>query len=88
VGHPEAERLPLPGGDGWKRYALQLAPDGTLSIVIDGALFWRSEARAVPIREGAELFVDLGSRSLGTEVKHGIVRVYSGEKYVLRSSLP
>jgi hypothetical protein len=83
VGHPEAERLPLPGGDGWKRYALQLAPDGTLSIVIDGALFWRSQAHAAPIREGEELFVDLGSRSLGTEVKHGFLRVYSGEKYVL-----
>jgi DNA-binding SARP family transcriptional activator len=83
VGHPETERLPPPRGDGWRRYALQMASDGTISVVIDGALFWRSQAHAAPIREGEELFVDLGSRSLGTEVKHGILRVYAGEKYVL-----
>jgi len=80
-GNPTVEVLPLPRVEGWRRYALQLGPEGTVSIVIDRELYWRSAPQAALIPEGAEFFVDLGSRSLGTEVKHGVVRVYGGEKY-------
>jgi DNA-binding SARP family transcriptional activator len=73
--------LPLPDLDRWVLYGIQLAPNGVVSIVIDGKLFWRSGPETMAFPTGTELLLDLGGRSVGAEVKHGPVRLFSGEKY-------
>jgi hypothetical protein len=46
----------------------------------------RTRADVARFPEGSELFAHLEARSVGTEVKHGIVRVFSGEKYLVGGS--
>ena len=63
---------------------LQIGPDdGVVSILFEGRLFWRSDPGFRTPPENGEVYVDLQGRSVGSEVRHGIVRVFAGEKYVL-----
>jgi DNA-binding SARP family transcriptional activator len=77
------ESIPLPEAPGaWRRYALQLRPDGLVEIVIDGQIHWRSTFRA--FTEGNvpdPAYVTLGYRSFQTGIAHGPVSVYERPKY-------
>jgi hypothetical protein len=88
LGPKRALRLPLPEAlDGWREYAVQIGPgDGVVSIIFDGNLFWRSEPGFWNPPESGQMFIDLRGRSVGSEVKHGPVRVYGGERYGLGES--
>lgn len=65
----------------WRRYALQLLPNGVVDLIIDGRMHWRSaqplEARPAAVRIG------LGDQSLATEIAHGALEVYIAPKYRL-----
>lgn len=71
-----------PEPDRWCLYAFQLARDGTVSIIIDGRLHWRSP-EPFPMEGLGPLHVVLGYRSYGAEIAHGPLRVYYGSRYVL-----
>jgi len=78
-------RLPLPDSlRGWREYGLQIGPgNGVVSVLFDGKVFWRSQPGFWTPPEHGAVFLDLRGRSVGSEVKHGTVRVFAGEKYVL-----
>jgi len=81
-------RLPFPPDpDGWRRYTLQLEADGTVSVVLDGQLQWRSPWQ-LPVRPDDSVQIGLGRNSLDTEIMHGPLRVYLGAKYLLPQDLP
>jgi hypothetical protein len=73
---------PPPEPENWSLYAFQLAGDGTVSVVIDGRLHWRSPA-PFPLDGLGPLHVALGYRSYDTEIAHGPLRVYYGSRYLL-----
>jgi DNA-binding SARP family transcriptional activator len=79
-------RLPFPDEpEAWHLYALQLDPNGTVSLVIDGRLYWQSPTR-VDLQALGPLRVKLGDRSFETEIAHGALRLYYGSRYVLPRS--
>lgn len=79
----DREQLPMPDGIGlWHRYAVQIRPDGTVELLVDDRMFWRSGTRASTPRR-AEAFLLLGGQSFETELTVGSVRVYRGMKFRL-----
>ena len=81
-------RLPFPSDPGsWHRYALQLEADGTVSLVVDSQLQWRSPWQ-LPVLPDDSVHIGLGDRSLDSEIMHGPLRVYLGAKYLLPQDLP
>ena len=85
LGSRKSVSLPLPDSlTGWRECGLQIGPgDGVVSILFDNQLFWRSEPGFWTPPENGQVFLDLRGRSVDAEVKHGTVKVYAGEKYVL-----
>lgn len=92
-GDPDGPRLQVAGSvnpfpvpdslDAWRRYALQLHPDGRRSVVVDGRILWvepPSSLEAVP----DEVHVTLDGRDVGTDIRVGPVRIYRGVRYVMR----
>ena len=80
---PEGTRLPIPHDPAeWHRYALQVAPDGTVSLVLDGVLYWRQRYPG-PWDPGLSTHIHLGSASVNTDIRHGLVRLWRGERYVV-----
>jgi len=78
--------LPIPDTpEDWHLYALQLDPDGTVSLLIDGRLYWRSPTR-IDLQSLGPLRIKLGDRSFETEIAHGVVRLYYGSRYSLLRS--
>lgn len=76
------DELPVPErSDTWRRYTLQVLPDGAVELIVDGRLYWRSPYRVAT--RAAAAHVGLGFQSFGTEIQHGAVRVYAGRRYVL-----
>lgn len=74
--------LPLPDSTGsWHRYALQLGPDGRVSILLDGRLYWRTDAGAVGVPEG--VFLEVAGQSWRTRILHGPLTVWGGPRYLL-----
>ncbi|MGD2155053.1 MAG: BTAD domain-containing putative transcriptional regulator [Gemmatimonadales bacterium] len=79
-------RLPMPDTpEAWHLYALQLDPDGTVSLLIDGRLYWRSPTR-LDLQALGPLRIKLGDRSFETEIAHGVLRLYYGSRYSLPRS--
>jgi DNA-binding SARP family transcriptional activator len=74
--------LPLPPRpERWRTYALQLLPDGSLELLVDGRMFWRA---AEPLVQGSgPVRVGLGFQSFEAEILHGGVRVLSPPRYHL-----
>ena len=63
------------------RVRLQLFPDGTCGLALDGKPVWRSH---IPIRRDSAIAVLLGTSSAGTDVLHGPIEVWQG----VRSDVP
>jgi hypothetical protein len=70
----------------WSLWALQVERDGTVSIVHDGLLRWRS-AWLLPLDSIPEAHVGLGYASRDNEIMHGKLRIYRGTRYVIAGSL-
>ncbi len=82
-GQGTASRIAFPvDPSDWHLYALQIDSGGRVRFITDGQLRWTSPWT---LKIGAESAVHIGLRgsSLGAEIAHGTVRVYSGERYVL-----
>ncbi len=78
------EVLPVPRQtDEWNAYALQVLPDGTVELLVNGEMFWSSTFR-ISLEDLEEKFgyVTLGYRSFQTGIAHGPVAIYAGPKYV------
>jgi hypothetical protein len=73
----------IPTPEAWHLYTLQLDPDGTVSVVIDGKLHWRSTPRLEMDGLGP-LHVVLSGRSKYVDISAGLLRVYYGSKFLLR----
>jgi DNA-binding SARP family transcriptional activator len=74
-------RIPLP--DSMERvhtYGLQLAPDGQVTVTVDGSVYVRTRVNHVP----DSTRVMIGGNMLGTRIEHGAVRVYRGARVVVR----
>jgi len=67
--------------DAWHRYTVQVHPDGTVDLLTDGRLIRRAHGLLDPATIGDSLRVGLGGKSVGTEVQHGLLRVYEGLEY-------
>jgi DNA-binding SARP family transcriptional activator len=77
-------RTPLavpPDLERWHAYALQVQLDGTVELIVDGRVYWRSGA-PLSERDGSAR-VGLGLQSFETEILHGRVRVYAPPRYQL-----
>ena len=68
----------------WHLYTLQVDPEGTVDYLIDGKLVRRERNFIDPTVMPDSVRLALGSRSFGTEVMHGVVRVYEGPLFVRR----
>ena len=81
----ERYNIPFAGTNGdWHSFALQILADGTIELVVDGKLHWRSpHPLGVELLQDTDVFVTLGYRSSRTEVLHGPVNVYLDPKYRL-----
>ncbi len=81
----ERYNIPFSGTNGdWHDFALQILPDGTIELVVDGRLHWRSpHPLGVELIPETDVYVTLGYRSSRTEVMHGPVNVYLVPKYRL-----
>lgn len=55
--------------------------DGTVELIVDGAMYWRSPHRLTARPEA--LRVALGSQSLATRIAHGALAVYAEPRYRL-----
>jgi len=68
----------------WRSFALQILPDGTIELVLDEMMYWRSPHPVEGVvQEGQEAYVTLGYRSSRTEILTGPVRVYLIPKFRL-----
>lgn len=73
--------VPFPASpEDWRLYALQVEPNGTVSVLYDGVLQWR-EPDLIPAEYLDELYVGIGGGSYGAEIMHGPVRIYEGLRY-------
>jgi hypothetical protein len=80
------ETAPYPAEpESWHRYALQIEPDGRVSLLYDGELKLRS-AHRLPVDSISEVHIGLAGASYNTEIMHGPVAVYRGTKYELPRS--
>lgn len=81
-------RIPLPErSSAWHRYTLQVHPDGTLDLIVDGRFRWRSVWRqAVGPRTTVRL--GLGGQSRESEIAHGPVSVFAGLRYRMGAYRP
>jgi DNA-binding SARP family transcriptional activator len=80
------ETAPYPAEpEGWHRYALQIEPDGRVSLLYDGALKLHS-AQRLPVDSITQVHIGLAGASYNTEIMHGPVAVYRGTKYELPRS--
>lgn len=88
VARDRQSRVPFPRDPGsWHLYTLQITPDGTVELVIDGTLHWRSTWQLAPtVLE--KVRVGLGYQSLETRILHGPVRVYPQPRYFLLDLTP
>ena len=68
----------------WHLYTLQVDPEGTVDYLVDGELVRRERNFIDPAIMPDSVRLALGSRSFGTEVMHGVVRVYEGQLFVRR----
>ncbi|HXV86093.1 MAG TPA: BTAD domain-containing putative transcriptional regulator [Gemmatimonadales bacterium] len=66
----------------WRRYALQVLPDGTVDLLIDGTMLWRSTER-LPRSRLTSAYLGLGFRSYQSSMLHGTVTVYAAPRYRL-----
>jgi DNA-binding SARP family transcriptional activator/dipeptidyl aminopeptidase/acylaminoacyl peptidase len=74
--------LPVPPDlEDWHSYVLQVQADGTVELILDQRVYWRSGA-PLKDRNGAAR-VALGLQSFETEILHGRVRVYAPPRYQL-----
>ena len=74
--------LPLPPDLGaWHAYVLQLQGDGTVELILDGRMYWRSGAPLSTHAGSAR--VALGLQSFETEIQHGRVRIHAPPRYQL-----
>lgn len=74
-------KVPLPEGmDDWHLYAVQVQPDGTAALLVDGRVHVRYRLQTPLPSSGRVL---LAGRSLTTTVLHGPVTVYSGPRYAI-----
>jgi DNA-binding SARP family transcriptional activator len=65
----------------WHSYALEVLADGTVALIVDGRLSWRSP---MPLeRHGGAVRIGLGFASLETELLHGRLAVYAPPRYEL-----
>jgi DNA-binding SARP family transcriptional activator len=79
----QREHLPMPDGLGlWHRYAVQVGPDGTVELLVDDRMFWRSRPR-VQVTRDAAAFLLIGGQSFETELELGPLRAYRGVKFRL-----
>jgi hypothetical protein len=69
----------------WSLWALQVETDGTVTIVHDGLLRWRS-AWQLPLNSIPQAHVGLGYASRDNEIVHGKLRIYLGTKYAIADS--
>ena len=69
----------------WRLYALQVDADGTISLIVDGRLYWQSP---VPVDTEEPVHVGVLGTARTSEIAHGPVRVYRGSKYVLPRAPP
>jgi hypothetical protein len=82
-GQGEASRVAFPPEPGdWHLYGLQVDAEGRVRLITDGELKWTSPW-ALEIDAESAVHVSLRGASLGTEIAHGVVRVYPGPRYVL-----
>jgi hypothetical protein len=75
----------IPAPDGvvsWRQYTLQVQPDGTIEVLVDGRMHWRS-SYVLPLRRSPRVRVVLGEQSLDTDVAHGTVRIYEAPRYTI-----
>ncbi|HSG81257.1 MAG TPA: hypothetical protein VLC48_03330, partial [Gemmatimonadota bacterium] len=80
--------IPFPSTpEEWHLYTLQLEPDGSLSVLIDGRFHWRTDP-VLDVAALPSLNVLLGHRSVGAELAHGLLRVYYGARYLLPEVSP
>lgn len=68
--------------DTWRLYTLQIDPDGTVSVLIDRQLHWRTSWR-IDVDQFSQVYLGLGGLMFDTEIMHGTMRVYLGSKYLL-----
>ncbi len=68
-------------GTAWHRYTLQLRPDGTVDLLVDGRLVRRRQGFVAREAIPDSLRVGLGERSMEIEIQHGPLRVYEGLVY-------
>lgn len=75
----------VPGVGGWHTYTLQVAPDGRVSLCVDGRMWWRSVEPAAPSLANDDLHVLLAGRSVGTRLEVGRIQLWKGLRYGHRS---
>jgi DNA-binding SARP family transcriptional activator len=74
-------RIPLPESvERTHAYGLQLAPDGQITVTVDGQVYVRTRTEHVP--DSARVLI--AGNSVGTRIEHGAVRVYWGARVVAR----
>lgn len=73
-------KIPTPGTlDRWHRYAVQVDPRGTVNLIVDGRLHWRSPW-TMRI-DGDSAYLAIGGNSFHTEMLMGPLTVYAGPRY-------
>ncbi len=78
---PTPLQPPMPAHtDVWRLYTLQIAPSGLVTVLIDGAVYFRWWSTDPP-QAGDSVHVALFGRSLDAEILHGPVTVYEGLRY-------
>ncbi|MGD2071337.1 MAG: BTAD domain-containing putative transcriptional regulator [Gemmatimonadota bacterium] len=75
-----AYRMPLPEGlDRWRRYTIQLSPDGRMLFLVDGRVYFRTSLDD-PVAEGPVRIL-LGDQSVNSRMLYGPLRVFEGPVY-------
>lgn len=77
-------RLPLMtvSPDDWHRYTLQVGREGTVWMLVDGQLLWRSE-NSIDLAQVPEAHLVLHGRSDATTIEFGPLRVYGEPRFEL-----
>jgi DNA-binding SARP family transcriptional activator len=76
------EAIPMPAKPGdWHAYCLQILGNGTVDLIVNDSLYWRSSK---PLqRHAGDVHVVLGLQSFETRILHGPVRVFTTPRYEL-----
>jgi DNA-binding SARP family transcriptional activator len=76
------EAIPMPSNPGaWHAYCLQVLGDGTVELIVNDSLYWRSPTPLDHLPTAVH--VALGFQSFEGAIEHGPVRVYAQPRFEL-----